>query len=54
MVADLLAAGTLRSLTRILPSQWQQYLQNGYHFQYLEWLEGILSEPPRGTARSSR
>ncbi len=37
---------TLRSLTRILPSQWQQYLQNGYHFRYLEWLEGILSEPP--------
>ena len=38
---------TLRSLTRILPSQWQQYLQNGFHFRYLEWLEGILSEPPR-------
>jgi hypothetical protein len=37
---------TLRSLTRILPSQWQQYLQNGFHFRYLEWLEGILSEPP--------
>ena len=38
---------TLRSLTRILPSQWQQYLQNGFHFRYLEWLEGILSDPPR-------
>jgi hypothetical protein len=38
---------TLRSLTRILPSQWQQYLQNGYHFRYSEWLEGVLSEPPR-------
>jgi hypothetical protein len=37
---------TLRSLTRILPSQWQQYVQNGFHFHYLEWLEGILSEPP--------
>jgi hypothetical protein len=37
---------TLRSLTRILPSQWQQYLQNGFHFRYLEWLEGILSDPP--------
>ena len=23
---------TLRSLTRILPSQWQQYLQNGFPF----------------------
>jgi hypothetical protein len=38
---------TLRSLTRILPSQWQQYLQNGFHFRYLEWLEGILSDPPQ-------
>jgi hypothetical protein len=38
---------TLRSLARILPSQWQQYLQNGFDFRYLEWLEGILSEPPR-------
>ena len=37
---------TLRSLTRILPSQWQQYLQNGFDFRYLEWLEGILSDPP--------
>src|SRR6476469_3194097 len=37
---------TLRSLARILPSQWQQYLQNGFHFRYLEWLEGILSDPP--------
>jgi hypothetical protein len=37
---------TLRSLTRILPSQWQQYLQNGFHFRYLEWLDGILSDPP--------
>ncbi len=37
---------TLRPLTKILPSQWQQYLQNGYHFHYLEWLEGILKDPP--------
>ncbi len=37
---------TLRSLTRILPSQWQQYIQNGFHFRYTEWLEGILSDPP--------
>jgi hypothetical protein len=37
---------TLRSLTRILPSQWQQYVQNGFHFRYHEWLEGILSDPP--------
>jgi hypothetical protein len=38
---------TLRPLTRILPSQWQQYMQNGYCMPYLEWLEGILSDPPR-------
>lgn len=37
---------TLRPLTRILPSQWQQYIQNGFHFRYHEWLEGILSDPP--------
>jgi hypothetical protein len=37
---------TLRPLTRILPSQWQQYLQNGYRFHYPEWLEGILKDPP--------
>jgi hypothetical protein len=37
---------TLRPLSRILPSQWQQYLQNGYRFPYLEWLEGVLKDPP--------
>jgi len=37
---------TLRPLSRILPSQWQQYLQNGYRFPYPEWLEGILKDPP--------
>jgi hypothetical protein len=38
---------TVRPLARILPSQWQQYLQNGYRMPYLEWLDGILSQPPR-------
>jgi hypothetical protein len=38
---------TLRPLIRIMPSQWQQYIQNGYRFGYMEWLEGILSDPPR-------
>ena len=46
-VPDVHVVVTLRSLIRILPSQWQQYLQNGYQFPYLEWLDGILSEPPR-------
>jgi hypothetical protein len=40
-------AVTLRPLTKILPSQWQQYMQNGYCMPYLEWLDGILSDPPR-------
>jgi hypothetical protein len=38
---------TLRPLAKIMPSQWQQYLQNGYCFPYLEWLAGILGDPPR-------
>lgn len=37
---------TLRPLTSIIPSQWQQYLQNGYSFSYPDWLTGILSDPP--------
>jgi hypothetical protein len=36
---------TLRPLARILPSQWQQYLQNGLRTPYLEWLDGILRKP---------
>jgi hypothetical protein len=40
-------AVTLRPLSKILPSQWQQYMQNGYCMPYLEWLDGILSDPPR-------
>jgi hypothetical protein len=38
---------TLRPLISIIPSQWQQYLQNGYSFSYPDWLDGILSDPPR-------
>ena len=38
---------TLRPLARILPSQWQQYLQNGYCMPYPEWLAGILSKQPK-------
>jgi hypothetical protein len=37
---------TLRPLAKIVPSQWQQYLQNGFRMPYLEWLEGILKQPP--------
>ncbi|HUD77667.1 MAG TPA: hypothetical protein VMR00_07440 [Streptosporangiaceae bacterium] len=38
---------TLRPLSRILPSQWQQYVQNGFRLSYDEWLAGILRHPPR-------
>jgi hypothetical protein len=38
---------TIRPLARIMPSQWQQYLQNGFRMPYLEWLDGILADPPR-------
>lgn len=37
---------TLRSLARIMPSQWQQYVQNGMRRRYDEWLERILADPP--------
>jgi hypothetical protein len=38
---------TLRPLSKLLPSQWQQYLQNGLRVPYVEWLEGILAQPAR-------
>jgi hypothetical protein len=37
---------TLRPLARVMPSQWQQYLQNGLRTPYLEWLDGMLRRPP--------
>jgi len=37
---------TLRQLARVMPSQWQQYLQNGLRTPYLEWLDGMLRRPP--------
>jgi len=37
---------TLRPLARVMPSQWQQYLQNGLRTPYLEWLDGMLRKPP--------
>jgi hypothetical protein len=36
---------TLRPLARILPSQWQQYVQNGLARTYDEWLKAIFTEP---------
>jgi hypothetical protein len=37
---------TLRPLVRIMPSTWQQYLQNGQRMPYYRWLRGMLLRPP--------
>ncbi|MDF3143079.1 MULTISPECIES: hypothetical protein [unclassified Streptomyces] len=37
---------TLRPLARIMPSQWQQYVQNGLRMGYGDWLEHLLKKPP--------
>jgi hypothetical protein len=37
---------TLRPLVRIMPSTWQQYLQNGLRMPYYRWLRGMLLRPP--------
>jgi hypothetical protein len=37
---------TLRPLARILPSQWQQYVQNRLRHSYEDWLEAIFKLPP--------
>jgi hypothetical protein len=37
---------TLRPLTKIMPSQWQQYLRNRASFTYEDWLVGMLKKPP--------
>lgn len=38
---------TLRPLGRILPSQWQQYVQNGLSIPYDAWLHSVLDTPER-------
>ncbi|MEV6111378.1 hypothetical protein AB0L59_02405 [Streptomyces sp. NPDC052109] len=37
---------TLRPLVKIMPSQWQQYVQNGLRMGYADWLEHMLRKPP--------
>ncbi|MGW5470480.1 hypothetical protein [Streptomyces chartreusis] len=37
---------TLRPLARIMPSQWQQYVQNGLRMGYEDWLAHMLRKPP--------
>ncbi|HVS67625.1 MAG TPA: hypothetical protein VHE56_03670 [Mycobacteriales bacterium] len=37
---------TLRPLTKILPSAWQQYVKDGYVADYESWLQGTLNGTP--------
>jgi hypothetical protein len=37
---------TLRPLGKILPSSWQQYIQNGARFSYESFLRGMLRKAP--------
>ena len=37
---------TLRPITKIMQSQWQQYVQNGLRVPYEQWLDGMLNRPP--------
>ena len=44
---------TLRPLVRILPSQWQQYVQNGMRTAYGRWLKAMLREADTTTLSPS-
>lgn len=37
---------TLRPLAKIMPSQWQQYVQNGLRMGYESWLDHMLRKAP--------
>lgn len=37
---------TLRPLARIVPSQWQQYVQSGMRTSYEQWLDAMFNKPP--------
>ena len=57
MIADLdpslvHVVATLRPLARILPSQWQQYVQNGLAKAYGDWLVAIFEGPDRAGSPS--
>jgi len=36
---------TLRPLAKIMPSQWQQFIQSGAHMSYAEFLDAMLDQP---------
>ena len=37
---------TLRPIYKIAPSQWQQFVQNGFGVPYHMWLDGMFRRPP--------
>lgn len=45
-------AVTLRPLAKVIPSQWQQYVQAGLRTDMVRWLEGIFGEHPEKTTPS--
>lgn len=40
---------TLRPLARIIPSQWQQFIQSGGRKPFDEWLDAIFNDPSKVT-----
>ena len=45
---------TVRALTRVMPSMWQQDIQQGRTFPWEEWVRGTLAEPHRAFWRLER
>jgi hypothetical protein len=45
-VGNVHIVATLRPLVKIMPSAWQQYLQNGNRVPYEKWLRGMLITEP--------
>jgi hypothetical protein len=45
-VGKVHVVATMRPLVKIMPSAWQQYLQNGNRVPYGKWLKGMLVTEP--------
>jgi hypothetical protein len=50
---DLRVVVTLRPLSKILPSAWQQYLKSGHALPYEQWLDAVLADPPNRSVTPS-
>lgn len=50
---DVRVVLTLRPLSRILPSAWQQYLKGGHELPYSRWLKSVLADPPKASVTPS-